>query len=88
MSGTGLEAAAATFAQSQLSPPPSPAPTSAQLSSPVAVGPVAVSSLGGIPFIGIRGPIHQYSGKRMAAMVIRALTEAGLTIEIPDGAGG
>lgn len=54
----------------------------------MAVGPVAVSSLGGIPFIGIRGPIHQYSGKRMAAMVMRALTEAGLTIEIPDGAGG
>jgi len=54
------------------------------LTPPVTYGPVAVSSLGGIPLIGITGPIHHFSGRKLRAMILKALTDAGLTIDIPE----
>lgn len=54
------------------------------LTPPVIYGPVAVSSLGGIPLIGINGPIHHFSGGRLRAMILKALDEAGLTVDIPE----
>jgi hypothetical protein len=54
------------------------------LNRPVVVGPIAVSSMDGIPLIAIVGPIHHYSGKRLRALLMQALSEAGLTIEIPE----
>ncbi len=56
----------------------------AALTAPVVVGPVAVTSLGGIPVIALNGPIHHFSGNRLKKMIFQALTEAGLTIDIPD----
>ena len=54
------------------------------LSPPVTVGPIAASSLGGIPFIAINGPVHHYSGKRLTQFVLNALGEVGVTIEVPE----
>lgn len=54
------------------------------LTPPVTHGPVAVSSLGGIPLIGINGPIHHVSGRKLRAMIMKALTDAGLTIDLPE----
>ncbi|MBU8840224.1 MULTISPECIES: hypothetical protein [Mycobacteriaceae] len=61
-----------------------PADGGATLTPPVIVGPIAVSSFGGIPMIGINGPIHHFSGGRLRALIMKALAEAGLTIEIPE----
>ncbi len=54
------------------------------LTPPVIFGPVAVSSLGGIPLVGINGPIHHFSGGKLRAMIMKALTDAGLTVELPE----
>jgi len=56
----------------------------ASFTPPVKVGPVAVTSLSGIPLIGINGPIHHFSGGRLRALLMKALDEAGLTVEIPE----
>ena len=77
MSGIGPDAAADDSA------PPDPR-QSPELSAPVEVGPIAASSYGGIAFIAIKGPITQFSGKRLATMVMSALDEAGVTIAIPE----
>ncbi len=58
--------------------------SSETLTAPVVVGPVAVSSLGGIPLIALTGPIRHFSGDRLRLLIFQALTEAGLTIDIPD----
>lgn len=54
------------------------------LSPPVTVGPVAASSLGGIPFIAINSPVHHYSGKRLTQFILNALDEVGVTIDVPE----
>ncbi|MEB3052115.1 hypothetical protein KV112_20600 [Mycolicibacter sp. MYC123] len=53
------------------------------LALPVTAGPITASSLGGVPFIGIRGSVDHFSGKRLAQYVRAALTELGLTIDPP-----
>jgi len=58
-----------------------PGPT---LSPPVISGPIAASSLGGIPFIAINGPVHHFSGKRLAQLVFGALEQVGVTIDVPE----
>ncbi|OBK38591.1 hypothetical protein A5658_03460 [Mycobacterium sp. 1245111.1] len=67
---------------------PPPEPTSSgpgpTLSPPVVSGPIAASSLGGIPFIAINGPVHHFSGKRLAQLVVTALDQVGVTIDIPE----
>lgn len=82
MSGSGPEATLASSppqagGQAQASAVP-------EFSPPAQVGPVAASSFGGIPLVAINGPIHQYSGKRLAAIVMAALTEVGATIDLPE----
>lgn len=59
-------------------------PEGLALTPPVTYGPVAVSSLGGIPLIGITGPIHHFSGRKLRAMIMKALTDAGLTVDLPE----
>lgn len=54
------------------------------LSPPVTVGPIAASSLGGVPFIAINGPVHHYSGKRLTQFILNALGEVGVTIDVPE----
>lgn len=54
------------------------------LTPPVTAGPVTASSLGGVPFIALAGPVSHYSGKRLRKFVMEALTEAGLTIEVSE----
>lgn len=51
---------------------------------PVVMGPVSVGAIGGIPVLGITGPIRQYSGRRLSAMIMAAMKTAGLTIDVPD----
>lgn len=51
---------------------------------PVICGPIAVSSLGGIPLVGINGPIHHFSGGKLRAMIMKAFSDAGLTIDLPE----
>jgi hypothetical protein len=50
----------------------------------VTVGPIAASSLGGVPFIAITGPVHHYSGKRLTQFILNALGEVGVTIDVPE----
>lgn len=59
-------------------------PTPPPVGPPVTVGPITVANFGGIPLIGIKGSIRQYSGRRLSAMIMAAATQADLTIEIPD----
>ncbi|RAV04393.1 hypothetical protein DQP56_00820 [Mycolicibacter senuensis] len=54
------------------------------LAPPVSAGPITASCLGGVPFIGIQGPVDHFSGKRLAQCVRTALTELGLTIDPPE----
>ena len=54
------------------------------LTPPVTVGPITASSLGGIPFIAVTGPVNQFSGKRLTQFLMAALDESGLTIEPPE----
>ncbi len=81
MSGIGPGAAGDDSAPADGQPDRRQSP---ELSAPVQVGPIAASSYGGIAFIAIKGSIHQFSGKRLATMVMSALNEAGVTIEIPE----
>lgn len=51
---------------------------------PVICGPIAASSLGGIPFIAINSPLHLYSGKRVTEWVLEALDRVDVTIKVPE----
>ncbi|MDD4865596.1 MAG: hypothetical protein PHQ28_00205 [Mycobacterium sp.] len=64
--------------------PENPDQLGPSLTPPVISGPIAASSLGGIPFIAINGPIHHFSGQRLAALVRGALEQAGCTIDVPE----
>jgi hypothetical protein len=83
MSAPQLAAAAAS-----VMPPATAGQTTAHqgplLTPPVIAGPIAASSLGGVPFIAINGPVHHFSGKRLTELILGALGQVGVTIEIPE----
>ncbi|GAB4973896.1 hypothetical protein BB737_04920 [Mycobacterium avium subsp. hominissuis] len=54
------------------------------LTPPVSAGPITASSLGGVPFLAVTGPVSHFSGNRLVHFVMSALNEAGLTIEPPQ----
>lgn len=67
----------------------SPAPDSPEAPAPVVTppasyGPIRASSVNGVPFIAVKGPVNHYSGKRLSEAVMAALTQAQLTIPLPD----
>jgi hypothetical protein len=83
MTAPGPEVASAQT----LPPPPAqdaPADSGPVLAPPVTCGPIAASSLGGIPFISVNSPVHHHSGKRLAQFVLGALRELDLTIDVPE----